>query len=173
MTTEAIIFVGCSGSGKSTARAIIQAEGYVGFEASEFSKRILDKHKVSDVLSFYSTTENRCSVARAILAEITATQSMRVVVSGFRIPEEILLFRSCFDNVRVIGIWSAYELCYDRVRRNPAKHFDSFIDFFRRRICEDNALGLSIVFMRHVDLVIANTGVRKQYETDILNLLPH
>jgi len=151
-----LIVVGGSGSGKTTVSRLVEENGYRRFEAGQYADVICRESERSN-LNFFLDVENRLLVAKSIQAQIEKGRDTDIVISGFRIVEEIKYFKLNHQNVSVIGVYASEALCYSRtINREGREKFSTLKEFFFKRECEDYALGLGEIYSKYLDFEINN-----------------
>lgn len=158
-----VITLGNSGSGKSTARKFFQSNGFTGFEASDYSKRIRIRDSRS-AFEYFSQSENKTKVVEMISKSIDKSKNGKFVISGLRIPEEVFFLKKRYSKIVVIGIYAPELVSYERVAiRKSREKFPDLKSFYFRRLIEDYALGLAEVYHKYCDYIIDNITTESEF----------
>lgn len=159
-----VITLGNSGSGKSTARNFFQSNGFTGFEASDYSKKI----RIGDsrsALEYFSQPENKTKVVEVISKSIDKSKNRKFVISGLRIPEEIIFLKKRYPKIVVIGVYAPESVSYERVViRKCRERFPDLKSFYFRRLIEDYALGLAEVYHKYCNYIIDNITTESEFK---------
>ncbi|MBU2265397.1 hypothetical protein KJ784_04430 [Patescibacteria group bacterium] len=165
-----IATVGCSGSGKSSARFFFESKGFISFEASDYSKKIRNNN--IPAFDFFSVSQNRTRVIEEISEEIDQIKSDRIIISGLRIFEEIDFLRKRFNEVIIIGIFAPESILYERVvARKGRDKFPDIKTFYFKRLVEDYALGLASIFFKYCDYIVDNVSSEQQFHSQLESIL--
>ncbi len=154
------VIVGKPCSGKTTVREYFEKRGLEGYEASRFMRDAKRKHATDSEEALFKML-GRDFVSREIQEQITTDSD--VVVSGFRVPEEIE-FMARHNSVETIGVYAPDMKCFQRSlkRGRDKNNLNTFEAFFTKKICPDYSLGLAEIFARMVDHWLYND--REDYQ---------
>lgn len=164
------IVVGQSGSGKTSVRLHLEGKGFQGFEASSYVKKAMKKYEIKSVEELL-VQQGRDISARLIHEDMSAVSyKNEIVITGFRVPEEIKYFKSRFET-KVIGLYTDPLTSFVRIiserRSDRSDNPENFEKFFRQKICNDNLLGLSSIMRDHLDIFLVNEGSLDKLLKDI------
>ncbi len=145
------IIVGKSCSGKSLAREHFESKGFVGFEASDYMKRSIEKHDLH--MSKQYELFGRDFIAREIYQDIQkGDETSPAVLSGLRTLEG-LQYLDSVSRIETIGIRAPDRTRYDRNflrnRHDANTNFQTFMKKKREKF---------ETYSEMVDLWIENNG---------------
>lgn len=162
------MIIGNGGSGKTTARKILETKtGFQGFEASDMVKDLFKKYN-TDLLALFNDY-GKDIVAKEIYKQ---NEEKNLIISGFRTVEEIEFIKSK-NSSKVITIYAPLELCFLRTyNRGRIDMEHNFSDFYLNKICKDYSLGLAEAITKFTDHYIDNSNEDIiTLEKNIMNIL--
>lgn len=160
---------GFAGSGKSTVAAYLKK---YGFELLSFSDVLREEANKRGLLkdvpleqqkmilsqfgnAWRAQTGKREIIAERLVEKIKTADFKKVIVDGFRSPEEVELFRARFDNFKLIYVTAEQFTRFER-----RQHEDSAASkemFFRRDAMDMKEKGLGDV-VQMADMTIKNNS---------------
>ena len=156
------IIIGYPCSGKTTAREFIQSQlQCVGYEASSFAIKAVDKYHTNDIVELHSK-RGKHIVAEEICHMIDS--SFPFVISGFRTNEEILYMHQHY-NIFAISIMCSFSVIKRRmILRNRE------CDNLGERLKSDRDLGLQQA-IESADISLNNIQDMKSLNRQLIDIL--
>ncbi|HEY1915731.1 MAG TPA: AAA family ATPase [Streptosporangiaceae bacterium] len=147
------ILVGLPGSGKTTIREHLEAQGWVGFEASTYITRAMRLYEAA-TLDELPAKAGPNIAARMICEELENLQpNQSVVISGFRSPNEINRAKALAE-VTVIGLYLSTRMAYDRIKQRRGTRDNLTFTEFKKRVEADYNLGVADILHHHTDAYV-------------------
>lgn len=144
------ILVGSPGSGKTTIRERLEAQGWAGFEVSTYIKRAMQLYEAT-TLDELPAKAGPNIAARMICEELKNLQpNQSAVISGFRSPNEINRVKALAEVV-VIGLYLSIRIAYDRVKQRRGPRDNLTFTEFTNRVEADYNLGVADILHHHTD----------------------
>ena len=159
------LIVGKPCSGKTTARRILELEGFRGFEASAYARARCEMEG-RDITSVFER-HGRDIVAKDILAALQEEDD--VVISGFRTLEEVAALR-CAHQSTLVAIKASDDICFRRAVQRGRESYTSLHDYLASRLVPDLGLGLADT-LAAANITVVNQGSLREFSEAIRSAL--
>jgi len=168
-----LIVTGLPCAGKTTLGAFLSEQcGYYHIEASDFMKRAFyERHGMNSVLLIESFAEEALKktpdiVVKPLLEEIERSKAEQLVITGFRSPAEIEIFRDCYRGSAELACWyiaAKQSIRFNRSVRRARHDGAETIDAFRKRDTLQCGMGLESIRRMLRDSTVRNEHTIEHY----------
>jgi dephospho-CoA kinase/inosine/xanthosine triphosphate pyrophosphatase family protein len=176
-----VIVTGLPCAGKTTLGTYLSEEcGYYHIEASDFMKRAFyERHGVTSDLSIEKFAETVLKkepdiVVGPVLREIEGSRAELVVVTGFRSPREIELFKRDYRGPSQIVCWfvdASQDVRFGRSCARGRHDAPPTLASFKKRDAVQLQMGLRDIRRRLREGIVTNEGTIQHYVTSCVQKL--